>query len=101
MVDAAGVCGVVSHLHPAFGTDPAPRFGFTPSQPGDSFYVEAWGPWIVLALLWLAPLLAGLVLAVIAVKRRAGKSAWWAIAVHGLLLLSFTVPNIIERLLTL
>lgn len=76
-------------------------FGFTPSQPGDSFYVEAWGPWIVLALLWLAPLLAGLVLAVIAVKRRAGKSAWWAIAVHGLLLLSFTVPNIIERFLTL
>ena len=76
-------------------------FGFTPSHPGDTFYLEAWGPWIALTLLWLAPLLAGLALAVIAVKRRAGKLAGWAMAVHGLLLLSFTVPNIIQRLLTL
>lgn len=59
-------------------------FGFEPAKPGDTFYVEAWGPWIAITLVWLAPVVAGLVL-----------------AFHGLLLLVFTVPNIIERLLTL
>lgn len=84
-------------------TEPVLRllFGFAPSEPGDTFYVEAWGPWIAITLLWLAPVVVGLVLAVIAAQRGAGKVAWGALAVHGVLLLGFTVPNVIERLVTL
>lgn len=76
-------------------------FGFEPAKPGDTFYVEAWGPWIAITLVWLAPVVAGLVLAVVAVRRGAGVLGWSALVFHGLLLLVFTVPNIIERLLTL
>ncbi len=86
-----------------FASEPITRllFGFTPSEPGDTFYIEAWGPWIATTLLWLAPVVAGLVLAVLAAVKGAGKLAWWAIAVHGALFLFFTVPNVIDRLATL
>lgn len=84
-------------------TEPMQRilFGFTPSSPGDTFYVEAWGPWIAITLVWLAPVVAGLVLALVAAVRRAGKRAWWALGVHGLLLAFFIIPNVIDRLATL
>ena len=75
-------------------------FGFTPSEPGDTFYVEAWGPWIAITVLWLAPVAAGLVLAALAVRGGAGKLAVGALVVHGLFP-GFTVPNVVERLLTL
>jgi len=76
-------------------------FGFTPDRPGDTFYLEAWGPWIAVTLAWLAPVIAGIVLAVIACVRGAGKLAWAALAVHSFLLLAITVPNVIERLIIL
>lgn len=76
-------------------------FGFTPSRPGDTFYVEAWGPWIAITLAWLFPVLIGLVLAALALRAGAGAAAWTALAVHGVLFVGFTVPNVIDRLLTL
>lgn len=76
-------------------------FGFTPSRPGDTFYIEAWGPWIAITLAWLLPVVIGLVLAVLALRARAGAAAWAALGVHGVLLLGLTVPNVIDRLLTL
>lgn len=68
---------------------------------GDMGYIEAWVPWIAFTLLLLAPVVAGLVLAVLAAVKGAGKLAWWAIAVHGALVLFFTVPNVIDRIATL
>ncbi len=64
-------------------------------------YIEAWIPWIATTLLWLAPVIVGLVLAVLAAARGAGKLAWWAIGIHGLLVAFITIPNVIERLTTL
>lgn len=43
-------------------------FGFVPSVPGEPFYLEAWGPWIAFALLWLGPLVAGMVISSIALR---------------------------------
>ncbi|QGU04183.1 hypothetical protein [Corynebacterium comes] len=84
-------------------TEPMQRilFGFTPSHPGDTFYIEAWGPWIATTLVWVIPLIVGLVLAVLAAMRGAGKLAWSGIAIHGLLLAFFIIPNVIDRLINL
>lgn len=84
-------------------TEPMQRilFGFTPSYPGDTFYIEAWGPWIAVTLVWLIPLIVGLVLAAAAARRGAGRLAWVALAVHGLLLAWITIPNVIDRLINL
>lgn len=86
-----------------FASEPMVRFlfGFEPAAPGETFYIEAWGPWIATTLLWLAPVVAGLVLGVLGAVKGAGKLAWWAVAVHGALFLFFTVPNVVERLTTL
>lgn len=76
-------------------------FGFVPSVPGETFYLEAWGPWIAFTVLWLGPLVAGIVISSIALKWGAGRSAMFSLAVHSGLFLIFTVPNIIERLIVL
>jgi hypothetical protein len=76
-------------------------FGFEAGGPGDTFYVEAWGPWIAITLVWLAPVVAGVVLAALAVRSGARKVAWGALIVHGLLFAALTVPNIVERLVVL
>ncbi len=86
-----------------FASEPIVRslFGVGPSEPGEAFYIEAWGPWLVVTLLWVAPLVVGLVLGVLGAVKGAGKLAWWAVAVHGALLLFLLVPNIVDRLTTL
>lgn len=85
-----------------FAADPVARLlGYGSDVPGEVVYVEAWLPWIGITLLWLAPVIVGLVLAGIAAKRGGGRLAWWGIGIHGLLLAFFTIPNVIERLTTL
>jgi hypothetical protein len=76
-------------------------FGFTPSIPGESFYIEEWGPWIAVTIIWLAPVLVGQVSAAIALRRNAGKSAWVPLALHLVIFVFLTVPNIVERILFL
>lgn len=87
------------YLHPGHGADAADPLRLHPSEPGDTYYIEAWGPWIAITLLWLIPLMVGLALAVIATTRGAGKLAWLGIVIHGLLLAFFVTPNVIDRLI--
>lgn len=75
--------------------------GHGPSAPGEVYYIEAWIPWIITTLLWLAPVVVGLVLALVGVRHGEGRLAWVGVAIHGLLLAFFTIPNVIERILTL
>lgn len=76
-------------------------FGFTPSAPGDTFYITEWGPWIAVTLVWLVPILAGIVSATVALRRGAGKQAWIPLVIHVALFLFFTIPNVIERIMIL
>ena len=73
-------------------------FGFTPSVPGETFYIYEWGPWIAVTLSWLVPILIGLTSSSIALRRGAGKSARTPFLIHLALFLVLTVPNIIERI---
>jgi hypothetical protein len=84
-------------------TEPVQRvlFGFVPSVPGETFYLEAWGPWIAFTVLWLGPIVTWLAMSSIALRLGAGRSAVFSLAIHSGLFLFFTVPNIIERLIVL
>lgn len=86
-----------------FATEPILSlvFGFTPATPGETFYLEDWGPWVAVTLVWLAPLVIGVAAAIRAIRRGAGKWAWVALVIHSLLFVAFTVPNVIERILFL
>jgi hypothetical protein len=76
-------------------------FGFTPSVPGETFYIEDWVPWIAVTMIWLVPILIGLTSSSIALRRGAGKSARTPFLIHLALVIFLTVPNIIERVLFL
>ncbi len=76
-------------------------FGFTPSIPGESFYIEEWGPWIAVTIVWLSPIVTGLVSSAMAIRRCAGKAAWTPFVIHLVIFVFLTVPNIIERILFL
>jgi hypothetical protein len=76
-------------------------FGFAPSVPGDTFYVEDWAPWIAVTISWLLPILIGLVSSAVALRRGAGKAGWGPFLLHAALFVFLTVPNIIERALYL
>jgi hypothetical protein len=76
-------------------------FGFTPSIPGETFYIKEWGPWIAVTMVWLVPVLIGLASSAIALRRGAGKAAWVPFVVHLTMFGFVTVPNIIERILFL
>lgn len=76
-------------------------FGFTPSVPGETFYIEDWGPWIAVTVIWLVPILIGLASSSIALRRGAGKAALFPLLIHLAVFVFLTVPNIIERALSL
>ena len=76
-------------------------FGYTSSIPGETFYIEEWGPWLAVTMFWLAPVLVGLVSSAIALRRGAGKVAGIPFVVHLVMFGFLTVPNIIERTLFL
>jgi hypothetical protein len=86
-----------------FASEPILRtvFGFAPSAPGETLYIEEWGPWIAVTISWLLPILIGMVASALALRRGAGKQAWVSLLIHLALFLFLTLPNIIERLLFL
>lgn len=69
------------------------------TENGEAPYLEAWLPWLAVSLLWVAPVLVGLVLAVKALRRGAGALAKVALALHLLVLLGTVGPAMVDRLL--
>lgn len=71
------------------------------SEAGEVLYLDAWLPWLAVTLLWVLPLLAGIVLAVVATTRRVGGYAWGALIVNGAILLLMVGPPLLDRILHL
>ena len=65
---------------------------------GEVVYIEAWLPWALATLLWVAPLIAGVVLGVLALRQGAGAMAKVGIVVNAVLLLMLTAPALLDRL---
>ncbi len=76
----------------------AESFGIATGAEG---YVESWLPWIAVTLLWVAPLLAGAVLAARALALGAGRLGWIGLAANVVALLALTVPSLVDRLMHL
>lgn len=69
------------------------------TESGETPYIEAWLPWLAVTLLWVAPLVVGIVLAVMAVRRGAGALAKVALGIHLVILLGTVGPAMLDRLL--
>ena len=76
----------------------AESFGIATGAEG---YVESWLPWIAVTFLWVAPLLAGAVLAARALALGAGRLGWIGLAANVVALLALTVPSLVDRLMHL
>lgn len=68
---------------------------------GEVHYIEAWLPWIGVSLLWVLPLVAGIVLAVVARAKGAGRMAWLGLALNAFVLVFAIGPALIDRFLNL
>lgn len=68
---------------------------------GEDGYVDAWLPWITVTLVWVAPLIVGVVLAARALTMHAGRLAWIGLLANTLGLLFVTVPSLVDRLTAL
>ena len=68
---------------------------------GEVAYIEAWLPWLAVSLLWVLPLVAGMVLGVKAVRAGAGRSGKAALVLNTLILVLMVGPSLIDRLLHL
>ena len=71
------------------------------STAGEVVYIESWLPWLAVTLTWVAPLVAGVVLGVQAVRRGAGRVGWVGLATNAAVLLLMTGPPLLDRLLHL
>lgn len=73
-----------------------------PTSGGEVVYLEAWGPWIAVTLVWLLPVLVGLGLALDARRRDVRETlATAAIVVHAVLLAVVAGPPLLDRLIHL
>ena len=79
----------------------AELLGYETGNAGEVPYIEAWLPWLVVTLLWALPLVAGIVLAVLAKVRGAGGYAWGALIVNGGILLFMAGPPLLGRIINL
>jgi hypothetical protein len=68
---------------------------------GEVAYIEAWLPWLAVSLLWVLPLVAGVVLGVKAVRAGAGQPGKAAVVLNTLILVLMVGPSLIDRLLHL
>ena len=68
---------------------------------GEVAYIEAWLPWLAVSLLWVLPLVAGVVLGVKAVRAGAGREGKAALVLNTLILVLMVGPSLIDRLLHL
>ena len=68
---------------------------------GEVAYIEAWLPWLAVSLLWVLPLVAGLVLGVQAVRAGAGRAGKAALVLNTLILVLMVGPSLVDRLLHL
>ncbi|MDF2091280.1 hypothetical protein P0Y31_02900 [Knoellia sp. 3-2P3] len=68
---------------------------------GEVAYIEAWLPWLAASLLWVLPLVAGVVLGVKAVRTGAGRAGKAALVLNTLILVLMVGPSLIDRLLHL
>ena len=68
---------------------------------GEVAYIEAWLPWLAVSLLWVLPLVAGMVLGVQAVRTGAGRAGKAALVLNTLILVLMVGPSLLDRLLHL
>lgn len=71
------------------------------TEAGEVVYLDAWLPWLAVTLLWVLPLVAGVVLAVLATTRRVGGYAWGALVVNAAILFLMVGPPLLDRILHL
>ena len=65
---------------------------------GDVHYLRAWLPWLGATLLWTLPLLAGVVLGAVAIRRgNGGRLARLGLILNATLLVILVVPSLIGR----
>lgn len=68
---------------------------------GDVAYLTGWLPWAAVTLLWVLPLVVGVVLGTRAVRAGAGPTGKAALVMNGLILVLVVVPPLTDRLLHL
>ena len=68
---------------------------------GDVAYLTAWLPWSAVTLLWVLPLVVGVVLGTRAVRAGAGPAGKAALVLNSLVLVLVVVPSLVDRLLHL
>ena len=68
---------------------------------GEVAYIDAWLPWLAVSLLWVLPLVIGVVLGVKAVRAGAGRAGKAALVLNTLVLVLMVGPSLIDRLLHL
>lgn len=68
---------------------------------GDVAYIEEWVPWTAVTLLWVLPVLAGVVLGAQAVRAGAGRAGMAALVLNSLILVLVVGPSLADRLLHL
>lgn len=64
---------------------------------GEVVYIEAWVPWLAMTLIWVLPLVAGLALAVPAIRRGASTTGKAALVLNALVLLLVAGPALVDR----
>jgi hypothetical protein len=68
---------------------------------GQVAHIEAWLPWFAVTLVWVLPLVVGLVLGVQAVRAGAGRAGKAAVVLNSLILGLMVGPPLLDRLLHL
>lgn len=68
---------------------------------GDVASITAWLPWSAVTLLWVLPLVVGVVLGTRAVRAGAGREGKAALVLNGLILVLVVAPSLVDRLLHL
>ena len=68
---------------------------------GDVAYITQWLPWSAVTLLWVLPLVVGVVLGTRAVRAGAGRGGTAALVLNSLILVLVVAPSLADRLLHL
>ncbi|SES47987.1 hypothetical protein SAMN05216199_0016 [Pedococcus cremeus] len=68
---------------------------------GDVAYIREWLPWSAVTLLWVLPLVVGVVLGGRAVRAGAGREGTAALVLNSLILTLVVAPSLVDRLLHL
>ena len=66
---------------------------------GEVAYIEEWLPWAAVTLLWVLPLVVGVVLGARAVQAGAGHGGKAAVVLNSLILVLVVAPSLADRLL--